>query len=66
MFSYRIMIGQNKKIKTTFANFLSTKSQNTVKIQFKRQIALKKHLWIFSKILQNTTYCRKQVTYRKR
>lgn len=30
------------KKKTTFANFLSTKSQNTVKIQFKRQIAFKK------------------------
>ena len=42
MFSYRIMIGQKKKKKTTFANFLSTKSQNTVKIQFKRQIAFKK------------------------
>jgi hypothetical protein len=42
MFSYRIMIGQNQNKKTTFANFLSTKSQNTVKIQFKRQIAFKK------------------------
>lgn len=31
-----------KKKKTTFANFLSTKSHNTVKIQFKRQIAFKK------------------------